>query len=113
MPLSEEHTSSAKGGNVDPMRGEITYAWGRGIIAINEIVVHALITLSVVVAIEAVDWIIRLMTGSDGLVFFKGAGPFEFKARWLFDAADIGLLVLVAIHGVATIYKAYRGKSNV
>jgi hypothetical protein len=92
---------------------EVRHAWERGFVILNQIAVDSLITLSVIASIEGLGLIIKWMTQSEGLIFFKGANFFEFNGRWLLDAADIGLLGFLLFHSARTIYRAYKGSLDV
>lgn len=93
----------------NPMRVRVLGSWQRGFLALNELIVHSLVTLAVVASIEVVEVVIKRMTGGQDLVFFRGADYFEFPARWLFDAADIGLLIALLVRGIIVIHRVYKG----
>ena len=81
--------------------------WRRLLAALNEILVHFILTLAVIASIEALEWILLKLNDGQDLVFFAGAAGWEIKVRWVLNAADLGLLALLAGSGVYSIYKAY------
>jgi hypothetical protein len=87
---------------------EILSAWQRLLLALNELVIHMVGALAVVASIEVMDWIIGLMTHQEGVMFFRSSKYFAFPARWMFDAADMGILLAILYRGVIVMWKVYR-----
>jgi hypothetical protein len=87
---------------------EIFGAWQRLLLALNELVIHIIGALAVVASIEIMDWIVGLMTHQEGVTFFRNNPYLAFPARWMFDAADVGILLAILYRGVIVMWKVYR-----
>jgi hypothetical protein len=90
--------------------GEPSYkdAWQRLSFALNEMCAHLVATAAVLASIKAIEFLIKFLADGD-LIFFRGAGPFEFHVKWLFDAADLGLLMVLTLRIVYVFYRIFRG----
>jgi hypothetical protein len=87
--------------------GQVNKVWHRGWLAFNELAVHSVVILCVVLSIEGLGQIIGFMHHSEW-IFFKAA-RFEFPARWLFDAADMSMLGVLMLRGTIVLWRVYKG----
>jgi len=100
LPINSTPSAVASAGYKD--------AWLRLALALNELAAHLVATIAVLLSINLVELLIKYLAHGD-LVFFRGSGVFEFHAQWLFDAADLGLLIVLAVRIVYAFYKIFRG----
>jgi hypothetical protein len=87
---------------------EVKDSWQRGWAVFNELVVHTLVIIFVVLCIEAIELVISFTRHGEEIIFFKDS-PFMFPARWLFDAADIAMISSLLFRGVVSAYLIYKG----
>lgn len=73
--------------------------------AFQEWLAHTLLILGIIGCIWLIDVALHLAMNSDDPVFF-GVLP----VKWIFQAADCGVLVGLSIHGVKAALHAYHGK---
>jgi hypothetical protein len=92
-------------------RREVTAAWKRGLLAINGIVVHSVVTLAALASFELIHSFVKYMTHDEGLIFLNGSA-FQFDSRWLFDVGDFSLIAALLFRGIVEITDAYRGRNN-
>jgi hypothetical protein len=89
------------------MDPEYREPWKRVALAANELLAHGVLTVFVLLLIWVLDTVIHYLWGHN-IIWFKEL-PFEFRLEWLFNAADIALLALFSIVGIAKAVTVYRG----
>jgi hypothetical protein len=92
--------------NEQGLRGEASDAGQRLGRILIELAVHSIAAIAAVGSIELVHLTINWMTHTQGLIFFQGL-PFECPARWLFDAADLGIVALIMYGGFTGMRDVY------
>jgi len=78
----------------------------RSVRAFAEWLVHSLLLLGIVAVIQGLHWCLTHLLGVPADKRFFGAIPLA----WLFDGADLALLVGVAVVGVVAAVRSYQGK---
>jgi hypothetical protein len=88
-------------------RGKLTRFW-RSIVVLGGHLAVAMLTLSSLKVLELfLDWTF----GRDGLVLFANS-RFEFPAKWIFEAASIGVLLVFIFWAVVETAKELRDREH-
>jgi hypothetical protein len=86
-------------------------AWMRGWAVFNEILVHTLVIIFVVVSIKVIQLVVEYANHHDEVIFFRGS-VWQFPSQWLFDAADVAMIASLLFRGVISAYRVYRGSAR-
>jgi hypothetical protein len=85
--------------------------WQRGWAVFNELLVHTIIIVFVVIFIKVIELVVGYSHPHGEMHFFKDS-KFQFPAQWLFDAADVAMMVCLLFRGVVSAYLVYKGEEQ-
>jgi hypothetical protein len=95
-----------------PLKPMLARPWRRTFLVLNEYAAHEVSLIGVLAGFKILEYLVRLTTQGQPLIFWKGSPYFEFNAQWFFDTADMVLLLAILILGVGlVIITAIRGES--
>jgi len=82
--------------------------WHNAVQALGELAAHCVAAVMMIAALEIIQWITDRLSGTnDGFVFFRQS-EFAFSIKWLFDAADIGIMTTFSFVGCLVFFRAYN-----
>jgi hypothetical protein len=75
--------------------------------AIVAVLAHLCVAMMVLLSIRVLEMLVSETSGD--IIFFRGSKGFEFSAQWLFDAANLGVLLTFLFSAIGVSYSAFRG----
>lgn len=85
---------------------ELRQPWLRLLLGINELVTHVVGVLVILGSIGLVEYAMHKAWPNHELILFDGLGVFQCKVAWLFDAAEVGIIIVFSWQSVITFKKA-------
>jgi len=102
-------TSPHAGSPKFPFRyGKVRDTWREAWYLHNEVVAHASVIAAVFLTLMGVHQLMKWASGGHDPVLFDGT-LLEFKVKWLFDVADLVLIIAIIYRGGRSLYKTHKG----
>ena len=85
-----------------PVRAKVRNVWQHRFVVSNLLGSHLVGALVIIGGIEAIEFV---LTRGKPFKVFEGL-PIEFQINWLFNASDIGVIVVFLFRGVVAMWRA-------
>ena len=90
------------------IQNEFGDAVRRALLGAADVATHATVAAIMIISIWALEQATHSLWSTGEPTLFKGMGRFEINLTWLFNAADVGLIVVFSLKSIKIFWDLYR-----